>query len=115
VKFWKNRLDSLYSQGLANDYAIHEFRRLTQGVEAFSAHGAAYNPADDVDADLLPFFLPANQFNPEPVPALQTWRQRLAGFRQRRHAAEPVAVGETLARLCAFLEERLEIEHDDSD
>lgn len=114
VKFWNNRIESLYSQGLSNDFAAHEFRRLTQGVEAFSGRGFSRPLENESSADLQTFFLPANSISNESLPSPQTWRQRLAAWLQRTPPPGPVPLGDTLARLCTFLEEKLEIEHDDS-
>jgi len=113
VKFWKNRIDSLRSQGFDSDYAIHEFRRLTQAVEDISEESSEKALAS-VPADLKVFLEPPQRAGMDILgePSRPWWRRWLP---RSRIQVEPSSGTDSLAELTNFLEEKLEIKHDDRD
>jgi hypothetical protein len=115
VKFWYNRIESLYSQGLKNDYATHEFMRLARGVDEL-AGGVLARPQVDDATSALKAFLPSPERSLADQPVLAgNWRQRVAARFRRDQPAQAAPVKDPLSGLCNYLEEKLEIEHDDSD
>jgi hypothetical protein len=114
VRFWRNKIEGLRTQGMDSEYANYEFRRLTKAVTASTEKEAALVMLAHPE-ELEPFFKKAAEGNgtlqkaPRKPPG--ALRRRLAALARRPIIPEQ----DPLVELCTFLEEQLEIEHDDSD
>jgi hypothetical protein len=114
VRFWRNKIESLRSQGLDSEYASFEFRRIAQAVEEISdkngASGAAEHPPE-VEVFFKKTAVRSAKATEAPLNWRETLRNRFAALTQRPPAPER----DPLAELCTFLEDELEIENDDRD
>jgi hypothetical protein len=109
IDFWENRLRSLRSQGISSDYAMHDFRRLVRQVGEMTNQDFANNPQPFPDT-IEPFLVRPKAQVSEIGSARRSWRQRLTGLFRPQQANGDISA---LPELCKFLEENLEIDHDE--
>jgi len=110
VRYWRNKIESLRSQGFDSDYASFEFRLLTKAIVA----GAKKNGSPPHPPEIDGFFSQASEPSEEIASSTHSWRETLQkrlAFKRR----QPQPEHDPLEELCTFLEEQLEIDHDDSD
>jgi len=109
VKFWKNRIDSLRSQGFDSEYALHEFRRLMQNVGEISGENPE-TAAASLPADLKMFIEPPQRSGLDLLDRpTRSWRRWLP---RPKIQIQQDSGADSLAELTVFLEEKLEIKYD---
>ena len=109
IDFWVNRLRSLRSQGFSSDYAMHDFRRLVRQVGEITNQDLANSP-QPIPVEIKPFLVRPKAQVSETGSARRSWLSRLTVlFRPQPENTDISALPE----LCTFLEENLEIDHDE--
>jgi hypothetical protein len=108
LRFWSFRIKSLRYQGLHSDYAMHDFSRLGRAASRFVGQDLAESAAARLPV-LRSFF---TRHSTELPPHTTWWeglRRRFAAFFHPNPAPDQAVA---LPEFCTFLEEILEIDHD---